>query len=191
MLNRRDTLRGLALTIGVGATGWAERALAAAAPAPALTWTPTALTSDQARVLDVVAELIIPKTDTPGAREAGVPQFIDRALANYYEKDHADKLRAGLTRMDTDAQAAHGVAFVALAPQQQVDLLTAYEREGLAAKSLTPSQSHFFPALEDMVTVGYFTSEAGATVALQYDPVPGAYHGCVPLADVGRAWATR
>jgi len=191
MLNRRDTLRGLALTVGIGTTGWAERALAAAAPAPALTWTPTALTSDQARVLDVVAELIIPKTDTPGAREAGVPQFIDRALTNYYEKDQADRLRAGLTRMDADAQAAHGAAFIALTPKQQVDLLTAYEREGVAAKAQTPSQSHFFPALEDMVTVGYFTSEPGATVALQYDPVPGAYHGCVPLAEIGRAWATR
>lgn len=191
MLNRRDTLRGLALTVGIGTTGWAERALASAAPAPALTWTPTALTSDQARLLDVVAELIIPKTDTPGAREAGVPQFIDRALANYYEKDQADRLRAGLTRMDADAQAAHGAAFIALTPQQQVDLLTAYEREGVAAKAQTPSQSHFFLALEDMVTVGYFTSEPGATVALQYDPVPGAYHGCVPLAEIGRAWATR
>ncbi|HQR89631.1 MAG TPA: gluconate 2-dehydrogenase subunit 3 family protein, partial [Caulobacter sp.] len=69
--------------------------------------------------------------------------------------------------------------------------LTAYEREGVAAKAQTPSQSHFFPALEDMVTVGYFTSEPGATVALQYDPVPGAYRGCVPLAEIGRAWATR
>jgi gluconate 2-dehydrogenase gamma chain len=42
-----------------------------------------------------------------------------------------------------------------------------------------------------MVTVGYFTSEPGATVALKYEPVPGAYHGCVPLAEIGRAWATR
>ena len=191
MLNRRDTLRGLALTIGVGTTGWAERAMAAGVSAPALAWTPTAMTVDQARLLDVVAELIIPKTDTPGAREAGVPQFIDRALANYYGKNQADNLRAGLARMDADAQATHGAVFIALTPQQQVDLLKAYEREGVAAKAQTPSQSHFFPALEDMVTVGYFTSEPGATVALQYDPVPGAYHGCVPLSDIGRAWATR
>uniref|UniRef100_B0T1W4 Twin-arginine translocation pathway signal n=1 Tax=Caulobacter sp. (strain K31) TaxID=366602 RepID=B0T1W4_CAUSK len=191
MLNRRDTLRGLALTIGVGTTGWAGRALAAAAPAPALTWTPTALTADQARLLDVVAELMIPATDTPGARQAGVPQFIDRALADFFDKDQAEALRTGLARMDADARAAHGDIFIALTPEQQVELLTAYDREGAAAKARTPSQSHFFPALEDMVTVGYFTSEPGATVALQYDPVPGAYHGCVPLSDVGRAWATR
>jgi hypothetical protein len=189
MLNRRDAIRGLALAVGVGASGWAERALAAASPAPALTWTPSALTQDQARLLDVVAELIIPATDTPGARAAGVPQFIDRAVADYYTKDQVDQLLGGLARMDADARAAHGDVFAALTPEQQVTLLTAYDQEGGAARG--QGQSHFFPALEDMVTVGYFTSEPGATEALKYDPVPGAYHGCVPLAEIGRAWATR
>lgn len=189
MLNRRNTLRGLALAVGVASTGWAERALAAAAPAPALTWTPTALTAEQARLIDVVAELIIPATDTPGAREAGVPQFIDRAVGDFYEKSQVDQLLAGLARMDADARAAHGDIFVALTPEQQVALLTAYDQEAGAAQG--QSQSHFFPALEDMVTVGYFTSEPGATVALKYEPVPGAYHGCVPLSEIGRSWATR
>jgi hypothetical protein len=188
MLNRRDAIRGgLALTIGAAATGWAGQAAASA-----LTWTPTALTPDQARVLDVVAELIIPATDTPGARAAGVPQFIDRALANYYDKAQVEQLVGGLTRMDADARAAHGADFTALTSQQQVALLTTYEQEAITLRTQTPSQkNHFFPVLEDMVTVGYFTSEPGATVALQYDPVPGAYHGCVPLAEIGRAWATR
>lgn len=189
MLNRRDAIRGLALAVGVGVSGWAERALAAAAPPPPLAWTPTALTQDQARLLDVVAELIIPATDSPGARAAGVPQFIDRAVGDYYEKGQVEQLLGGLARMDADARAAHGDIFIALAPEQQVALLTTYDQEGGAARA--QGQSHFFPALEDMVTVGYFTSEAGATIALQYDPVPGAYHGCVPLAEVGRAWATR
>jgi gluconate 2-dehydrogenase gamma chain len=189
MLNRRNTLRVLALAVGVASTGWAERALAAAAPAPALTWTPTALTAEQARLIDVVAELIIPATDTPGAREAGVPQFIDRAVGDFYEKSQVDQLLAGLARMDADARAAHGDIFVALTPEQQVALLTAYDQEAGAAQG--QSQSHFFPALEDMVTVGYFTSEPGATVALKYEPVPGAYHGCVPLSEIGRSWATR
>ena len=67
MLNRRDAIRGLALAVGIGASGWAERALAAAAPAPALAWTPTALTQDQARLLDVVAELIIPAVESTSA----------------------------------------------------------------------------------------------------------------------------
>ena len=190
MLSRRDAIRGLTLTIGVATTGWAERAVAAAVPAPALTWTPTALTPAQARLVDVVAELIIPATDTPGAREAGVPQFIDRALDGYFDKAQAERLLGGLARMDADARAAHGDIFVALTPQQQVELLTGYEREA-SSPGQTAVDAHFFPALEDIVTVGYFTSEPGATVALRYDPIPGAYHGCVPLSDIGRGWATR
>lgn len=187
MLNRRDAIRGLTLTIGVAATGWAGHAAAA----QTLTWTPQALTADQARLVDVVAELIIPATDTPGAREAGVPQFIDRALANYCGKAQAERLRGGLARMDADARAAHGAAFVALTPQQQVELLTVYDREASAVRSQTPDDAHFFVVLEDLVTVGYFTSEPGATLALRYDPVPGAYDGCVPLSQLGRGWATR
>ena len=190
MLNRRDAIRGgLALTIGAASAGLAGPV--AAATAPALTWTPTALTPQHARVVDVVAELIIPATDTPGARQAGEPQFIDRAMADYCDKAQADLLRTGFDRMDADARAAHGDIFVALSPQQQVELLTGYDREASLVRSQASDQPHFFTAIEDLVTIGYFTSEPGATVALKYDPVPGAYHGCVPLAEVGRAWATR
>lgn len=189
MLSRRDAIRGLALTVGVGSAGWAERALAATPAPSALTWTPTALTQDQARLLDVVAELIIPATDSPGARAAGVPQFIDRAVGDFYEKAQVDQLLSGLTQMDADARAAHGEAFIALAPDKQVALLTTYDQEAGFARG--QGRQHFFAALEDMVTVGYFTSEAGATQALRYDPIPGAYHGCVPLTEIGRAWATR
>ncbi len=89
MLNRRDTIRGLVLTIGASSSLLAGRAFAAAA----LSWTPKALTTAQAGVLDVVSELIIPATDTPGAREAGVPQFIDRALADYCDKAQAARLQ--------------------------------------------------------------------------------------------------
>ena len=188
MLSRRDTLRGLALTVGATAAGWTARAVAAT---PALAWKPTALTASQARLVDVVAELIIPATDTPGARQAGVPQFIDRALADYFDKAQAERLRAGLERMDADARAAHGDIFVALTPQQQIELLTGYEREAATTVSQASGDPHFFPVLEDLVTVGYFTSEPGATIALRYDPIPGAYDGCVPLSKLGRGWATR
>ena len=58
-----------------------------------------------------------------------------------------------------------------------------------AAAAATPKGPPFFPILRELVTVGYFTSQLGATKAVRYDPVPGAYHGCVPLAQIGRAWA--
>ena len=183
MLNRRDAMRGLALTLGVASAGLAGPVAAAMPP---LTWTPKALTSDQARLVDVVAELIVPATDTPGARQAGVPQFIDRTLAVWCDQKQGDLLRSGLARMDADARAAHGVPFIALGPQQQADQLAAYDKEAKAAWG----QPHFFKSLKELVTIGYFTSEPGATLALRYDPVPGAYRACIPLSEIGRAWAT-
>ncbi|WP_312162119.1 gluconate 2-dehydrogenase subunit 3 family protein [Phenylobacterium sp.] len=185
MLNRRDAFRGLALTMGMVSVGFAGPAAAALPP---LNWTPAALDAEQARALDAAAELIIPRTDTPGAREAKVPQFVDRAIATYCEPAQAQLLKSGLTQMDADARAAHGVVFAALKPAQQAELLTRYEQEAIAARKAWKPR-HFFSVLKEYVTIGYFTSEPGATLALNYDPVPGEYHGCIPLADVGRAWA--
>jgi hypothetical protein len=46
--------------------------------------------------------------------------------------------------------------------------------------------------VKELTLLGYFTSEPGATQVLQYRPVPGAYHACVPLtqAGKGKTWAT-
>ncbi len=185
MLNRRDTFRGLALTMGMATVGFSGPAAAAMPP---LTWTPSALDAQQARLLDVVAELIVPATDTPGARQAGVPQFVDRAMATFCDQARVQSLKAGLARMDTDARVAHQAAFTALTPQQQVQLLNRYDQEASATGKAEPP--HFFTALKELVYIGYFTSEPGATQALKYDPVPGEYRGCVPLREIGRAWAT-
>ena len=179
LMNRRDALFGLSLSIAAGAGGyaWAQ---------PALGWTPTALTPEQARTLDVVAELIYPATDTPGARAAGVAQMVDKALKGWCDPGQAAAIKSALSRMDTDAKAAHGAAFVALTPAQQAALLTRYDAEVAAAKGKpTP-----FGGLKDLITIGYFTSKPGATVTLRYDPVPGDYRGCVPMKEIGRAWAT-
>jgi gluconate 2-dehydrogenase gamma chain len=179
MLTRRDAFFGFTLTLAAGASGyaWAQ---------PALGWTPTALTAAQAQIVDVVAELIYPATDTPGARAAGVPQMIDKALKGWCDPTQAGLIRSGLDRMDTDAKAAHGAAFVALTPAQQQALLTRYDQEAAAARG----KPHAFRTLKDLMTIGYFTSKPGATVTLRYDPVPGDYKGCVPMKEIGRAWAT-
>lgn len=212
-INRREA----ALTFGALWTTLAVPAGASAQAVTAPSWTPKALTATQARTLDVVAELIMPATDTPGAREAGVPQFVDRAVADFCTPADAQAIRAGLDRMDADARGEHGKAFVALSADQQAALLTRYDQEGRAprapvavgrgetetglsnqpspnptrpASTTAPPQGPpFFPVLKDLVTAGYFTSRPGATRAVRYDPNPGAYRGCVPLKEIGRAWA--
>lgn len=181
MLNRRGAIFGL--TAGALAAGWAVPVVAAVA-APTLAWTPTVLSPEQALALSAAADRIMPPTDTPGAVAAGVPQFVDRTLAVWSTPADVEKLKGGLTRLDSDARVAHGKVFAALDPAQQDALLAAYD-----AEAKTQGWAHFFPVLRELVTWGYFTSEAGATKALNYNPVPGPYRGCVPLKEVGRGWA--
>lgn len=181
--NRRDALIGVGLSFGAL---WATLILPSAASAqPTLTWIPKALTSVQALTLDAAVELIMPATDTPGARAAGVAPFIDRALATFYDPEQVKRLRDGLDTMQADAQAAYGMAFTALSAGQQTELLTRYDAEA-AQKPL----SHFFALMKQATFTGFFTSETGATKTLRYDPVPGDYRGCVPMKEIGRAWAT-
>jgi gluconate 2-dehydrogenase gamma chain len=205
------TRRDAGLTFGTLVTALMIPACASAPDAAALAWAPKALSPGQALVLDAVAEVIIPPSDTPGAREAGVPQFVDRAVLNFCTPENAQAIRAGLDRIDADARAGYGAVFAVLKSEQQVALLTRYEAEarqprvpppmapgdtetGLSARTLAaataPALPHFFSTLKELVTVGYFTSQLGATKAVRYDPVPGAYRGCVPLQEIGRAWAT-
>lgn len=176
MLNRRDA----ALSFGALWTALVLPAGARAQTTPPLGWTPKAVTADQARTLDAVAEVMIPATSTPGARAAGVPQFVDRALATWCTPADAAALKAGLDQIDADARTSGGAAFAALPAAQQAALVSRYDADGKA----------FWRQLKELVTTGYFTSEPGATIALRYDPVPGDYRGCVPLKEIGRGWAT-
>ena len=187
LMDRRQALRGAAFTFGLVAVGsLSVRAVAQ----PVLTWTPTALSQDQARTLEAVAEQIVPATDSPGARGAGVPAFIDRTLKSWSDPVDADRIKAGLTKLDADARAANGAAFAALTGPQQAALLARYDAEAATARRQVPPAPHFFASLKELVTIASFTSKPGATIALRYDPVPGDYHGCVPLSQIGRGWAT-
>jgi len=47
----------------------------------------------------------------------------------------------------------------------------------------------FFRTMKELTLVGFYTSEAGATRELRHAPVPGRFEGCVPLDQIGRAWA--
>lgn len=175
MLNRRGAL----LALGGLSAAWAVPTFAfAQAGTPVLTWTPKALTADEARTLSAACERIVPTTDTPGAVAVGVPQWIDRALAGWAPPADVAKLRAGLGALNQQAYTKFSAPFASLPVDKQTTMLASFQTEP------------WFYQLRSLVTDGYFTSEIGATKALRYDPIPGAFHGCVPLSQIGRAWAT-
>ena len=178
-MNRREVLLLLA---GTGAIPDQLLAIGRAVHKRARVGTLRALNAHQNETVATIAELIIPKTDTPGAREAGVPAFIDVMLADWAGDDQRQMFTAGLANVDERSRALFGKEFVACSEAQQTQILTDLDAE-LARLRDTKSDAskNFFQAMKWLTLTGYYTSEVGATSELHYRVVPGRYEPCYPL----------
>ena len=141
-----------------------------------------ALTPQQNETAATIAELIIPKTDTPGAREAGVPAFIDVMLADWADDDQRKMFTAGLANVDERARGIFGKDFTGCSAAQQTQTLTDLDAELARWRDTKADTSkNFFSAMKWLTLTGYYTSELGATNELHYRVVPGRYEPCYPL----------
>ncbi len=193
-IDRREALRKTALLMGAAVSASALTGiLQGCKTTPELIFKPQFFSEDQARIVTEVAEIIIPKTDTPGAKDVGVPAFIDTMLKDCYKKEDQDRFLSGLTAFDEAAKKAYGDSFIYCKPEQQVELVT---KEHAAANAETKANKElkrpFILMAKELTLLGFFTSEPGATQVLQYEAVPGAYKGCIPLSEAGngKTWAT-
>ena len=145
-LTRRAALQRVAIFLGgtlaasTVAGALAENAFAwQPAPGdrqPLDTWSPRTLTADQLALTTALVEHIIPRTSTPGAKDAGVQRFVDALLTDHYRAPERDRFLAGLRGVDVRAQRAHGKKFVATTHAQQVAILTAMDREAFPAQGM-------------------------------------------------------
>jgi gluconate 2-dehydrogenase gamma chain len=196
MIDRRELIHRAAMLLGSAlSSGTVAGILGGCASTPqAAGDKPAFFTPNEAKTVAVISEHILPRTDTPGAIDLGVPGFIDKMLAGYYLDRQRAIVRAGLARVETDAKAAHGQGFTALTPDQQIELMKIYDREAYEQNRRNASNPdadpHFFRLLKELTTVGYFTTEYGASKYLNYAPIPGPYRADVPYSELGKAWAT-
>ncbi|HMJ70723.1 MAG TPA: gluconate 2-dehydrogenase subunit 3 family protein [Cyclobacteriaceae bacterium] len=193
-MNRREALQRAAWVLGYTiAVPTLSGVLKGCKAKPELAFTPTFFKPEQASLIAELSEIIIPKTDTPGAKEAGVPSFIDQLVRDCYKKEDQDNFLKGLEEFDKGAKDAYGDAFLDLDPDKQVEYVTKVHNDMLAATKgvdMRDKPRPFMHSMKELTVVGFFTSEPGATQVLQYVAVPGAYKGCIPLAEVGKTWAT-
>ena len=137
-----------------------------ASAAPEAEWKPIFFDEHQNETVIALTELIIPATDTPGAKEAQVNRLIDLML-NESEKDQKASFIQGLSWIDARSLQRHGKPFVDLTAEQQTTLL-----EPLADPSNKSAEDRqgvrFFEHLKDATIFGYYTSKAGLEQELQY-----------------------
>ena len=148
-------------------------------------YTMQTLSEAQGELVATISELIIPTTDTPGARAAKVHEFIDLMLTDWFEVEDKDHFLAGLVKTDEMAQAANGSSFVDNTEAQQIALLTEMEAAAQGGSGDKP----FFTMMKELTLTGYYTSEIGASQELKYVHVAGEYRGDVPYSEIGRAYS--
>jgi hypothetical protein len=177
MLARRELLRRAAWMLG-GAIS-APAALAILQGCSAKEGAPNAapelkiLKPDQFEIVGEIAEIMIPKTQSSGAKDVGVPAFIDVVLAAVYDQQAQERFVAGLAQF--------GGGFLQLdAAARAAKVKSALE----AALAGDRDPKPFILMVRELTLLGFFSSNAGINENMTYQPVPTAFHGCVPVSQM-------
>jgi hypothetical protein len=169
-LDRRMLLRGAILLVG------GTLASGVAVPTLAASETARFFTPDEFRTVAEFAEIVIPRTDTPGAKDAGVPEALDALMANWASEARKAEFRALVGRID-----AAGVVPPGAPPQ--IELARRFDAAQMPADPV-------YRRFKELVLTLYYLSEAGATRELRYLHTPGRWEASIPIDPDTRAWAT-
>jgi hypothetical protein len=201
-MNRREALQRAAWLMGGALSAPLTLDVLDACAAAAPDWKPGVLSRQQADLVDAVADIMIPRTATPGAKDVGVTELIDTLLKEVYTAQDRERYLSGLTEFDKAAHTAYGKSFLALDAKRQSTLVHKFHDEAAAAERRIKKandddddksvQRPFILMTKEITMVGFFCSFPGATQVLQYDAIPGAWHACLPLSEAGngKTWAS-
>ncbi|KAA6439422.1 gluconate 2-dehydrogenase subunit 3 family protein [Dyadobacter flavalbus] len=175
-MNRREAVQTLTFLLG----GTISAPLMAGIMGEKLNFGPSVeVTDQQEALLAEVADVIIPTTGTPGAKAAGAEKFITRIMRDCYKEEDQKKFYDGLEKVNGQSKEVYGKGFTELDAAQKIDIV----------KRTTVSDKPFFLQMKGLTLTGYFTSEIGATQALDYLPVPGRFDGSWPMPKGQKSWA--
>ena len=152
------------------------------------------LTPHQNAIVVAMIDLLIPATDTPGAKAARVNEFMDVILTDWATVEERARFLAGLDDVDTQANALFGKSFLEASPAQQSAMLQALDDSvdwlhgppsdpAVSGRDFNQLHGEFFRSFKLMTIHGYYTSEIGQTQELKREIIPGAFHGCAPVTS--------
>jgi glucoside 3-dehydrogenase (cytochrome c) hitch-hiker subunit len=149
--------------------------------------------SHQNAVVTTLAELIIPQTDTPGAKAARVNEFIDLVVAEWYDEQERTRFLAGLANVDARSHGLFAKDFIDCEPKQQTEIVKALDEELAESRQTSdafprrrrtdPPENNFFFMIKHLTLVGYFTSQIGAEQALHFEVIPSGHSGCAAIEE--------
>ena len=155
----------------------------------------------QRQLVRNLVDIIIPRTDTPGAVDAKADHFIELTVAHYMTAEERKTFAAGLGELQAVIDSAGDLAIEAERKTLTV-LLTeqlnnleerhadaAWYQLGNRVGNGFDSSAPFVCQLKELTVVGFFMSEVGATQVLRHNPMPGSFDGETPLATDQPSWS--
>ena len=143
---------------------------------------------------------IIPATDTPGAKDARVNEFIDVILTEWATEEERQNFLNGLANVDKQSHELFGKDFAAASSSQQIALLRSMDDTASVIRAEmrrhapnTPPEpdsqlkGDFFLVFKNITLHGYYTSEVAFTKELNLEIIPGAFHGCAAIPQERKA----
>jgi hypothetical protein len=163
----------LSLVPGFAESAWSAIAAGTRNPIPGLG-------TARAGVIGAVADLILPRSETPSATDVGVPAWIDAVVAGYFSDAQRSSFLADLDAIDKFALVTSGAGVAALTGNALATVIASLDA-AVVIKDPTPAQRGY-AHLKELVIVGYFTSKPVQTDILKVVVVPGRYDPNVPMA---------
>jgi hypothetical protein len=190
MRNRRDVLVGLMLALGGPAfvascdNASDDEVLAAIRPNGRLQY----FKRKEFRTIGVIADAIIPRTDTPGALDAQVPAYLDAMMNTWASEETKTQGRDTVEAISEKLNELGEGEFLRLLPAQRVAVLAQLDAFAYGPGYNDPVAAQYRQLKQTIASV-YYWSEPGATQELQYTLVPGRWVADAPLSEIGRTWA--
>ena len=200
-MERREAVKYISILLG-GAVIGADAFLSGC---KTKTGSTTDWTAEDVAYLNEIGETILPRTATPGAKDANVGQFMTVMVNDCYVEADQKAFREGLEKLNDASDKKFNKNFMSITPEQRTQLLTEIDKEakdyqkkvgefnGAESKKEKDEIAkgnknyvkqymapHYFTMMKQLTLLGFFTSEVGMKQAVRYIPVPGRYEGCVP-----------
>lgn len=143
-----------------------------------------AMTASQRQLVADVCETLLPRTDTPGARDLGLPQYVLKMLRDCTPVKEQQVFVAGLGQLDAAAQRQQGRSFGASTPPQRLALLQRLDQQ---PAGFSNELVGFYRIVRQLTIDGYTNSKYFMTKEVVYELVPSRYNGYYPVSKVDLA----
>ena len=135
------------------------------------------VSSDEEKLLADIADTIIPKTDTPGAKETMTHIYTLKMIDDCYDTSHQQQFLNGLKEVNAQSNKAFNKNFTDLTSSDKENFLTNIEQKKYPSKDL----NSFYGLMKHLTVDGFMTSKYVGTNLIIYEMVPGRFHGSFPI----------